>query len=118
MVRPWKINERERMVMVEMVYELANTQEKSVRRVVLDENLHYIHMVFPKGEGLPEHFSNSNVYMTVLRGRLSIGLDEQQVHDYPAGTVLKIPFKTKMNVRNMDDAVLELVVVKAPAPKD
>ena len=104
--------------MIESVYELAVTDEKSVRRVILDENLHYIHMVFPKGEGLPEHFSNSNVYMTVVRGMLSIGLDDQAAHTYSAGTLLKIPFKTKMNVRNLDDAVLELIVVKAPAPKE
>jgi quercetin dioxygenase-like cupin family protein len=102
--------------MVEKVYELAATSEKSVRRVVLDENLNYIHMVFPKGEGLPEHYANSNVYMTVVRGRLSIRLDDQEVHAYPAGTLLKIPVKTRMNVRNLDDAVLELIIVKAPAP--
>ena len=104
--------------MIEKIYELAATDEKSIKRLIFDENVHYLHMVFPKGEGLPEHFSNSNVYMTVVRGRLSIGLDGQEVHAYEAGTVLKIPFKTKMNVRNQDDAVLELIVVKAPAPKE
>lgn len=104
-------------MMIEKAYELAVTSEKSVKKVILDENLHYIHMVFPKGEGLPEHFSNSNVYMTVVRGRLSIGLDDQETHAYPAGTVLQIPYKTKMNVRNLDEAVLELIVVKAPAPR-
>jgi hypothetical protein len=30
---------------------------------------------------------------------------------------LKIPFKTKMNVRNLHPDTLELIVVKAPAPK-
>ena len=104
--------------MIEKAYDLAATNEKSVKRVILDENLHYIHMVFPKGEGMPVHLSNSNVYMTVVRGRLSIGLDEQETHAYPAGTVLKIPFKTRMDVKNLDDAVLELIVVKAPAPKE
>ena len=104
--------------MIEKAYDLAATNEKSVKRVILDENLHYIHMVFPKGEGLPVHLSNSNVYMTVVRGRLSIGLDEQEIHAYPAGTVLKIPFKTRMDVKNLDDAVLELIIVKAPAPRD
>ena len=104
--------------MIEKAYDLAVTNEKTVHKEILDENLHYLHMVFPKGEGLPVHFSNSNVYMTVVRGRLSIGLDDQEIHAYPTGTVLKIPFKTKMNVKNLDDAVLELIVVKAPAPKD
>ena len=104
--------------MIEKVHELASTNEKAVQRIILDENLHYLHMVFPKGEGLPVHFSNSNVYMTVIRGKLSIGLDDQEIHAYPAGKVLKIPFKTKMNVKNLDNEILELIVVKAPAPKD
>ena len=104
--------------MIENVYELAATNEKSIKRMILDENLHYIQMVFPSGEGLPVHFANSNVYMTVVRGRLSIGLDDQEIHAYPAGTVLKIPHQTKMNVRNLDGEALELIVVKAPAPKD
>ena len=102
--------------MIEKAFELAVTDEKSVKKVILDENLQYIQMVFPKGGGLPEHFSNSNVYMTVIRGRLSIGLDDQAVHAYSAGTMLKIPVRTKMNVRNLDDEVLELIVIKAPAP--
>jgi quercetin dioxygenase-like cupin family protein len=73
-------------------------------------------MVFNQDEGLPEHFSNSTVYMTVLRGKLSIGLDDQEVRHYDTGTVLKIPFNIKMNVKNLDAEVLELIVVKAPAP--
>jgi len=74
-------------------------------------------MVFNKDEGLPEHFSNSNVYMTVIRGTLSIGLDEQEIHEYGSGTLLKIPYQTKMNVKNLHTDTLELIIVKAPAPK-
>ncbi len=103
--------------MIEQVFRLARGDEKAVERVVFDENVHYLHMLFNRDEGLPEHFSNSNVYMTVLRGKLSIGLDDQDVHAYEAGTLLKIPFKTKMNVKNRHDETLELIVVKAPAPQ-
>ncbi|WP_304942320.1 hypothetical protein, partial [Vallitalea guaymasensis] len=74
------------------------------------------HMVFNKNDGLPEHFSNSNVYMTVLRGVLSIKLDEQDIHEYKKGDILLIPFKTKMKVTNLHEDVLELIVVKAPIP--
>ncbi|MDD4189414.1 MAG: cupin domain-containing protein [Eubacteriales bacterium] len=103
--------------MVEQIFKLSTGNEKAVEKVIFDENLHYLHMVFNKNEGLPEHFSNSNVYMNVLRGRLSIRLDEQEIHEYDAGNLLKIPFKTKMNVKNLHDETLELIVVKAPAPK-
>lgn len=103
--------------MVEQIFNLSRGNEKAVEKVVFDENIHYLHMVFNKGEGLPEHFSNSNVYMTVVRGNLSIRLDEQEVHEYEAGTLLKIPFQTKMNVNNMNTETLELIIVKSPAPK-
>lgn len=104
--------------MDEQVFKLYVGNEKAIEKVVFDENLHYLHMVFNQDEGLPEHFSNSNVYMTVVRGILSIGLDEQDIHEYQAGTLLKIPFQTKMNVKNLHNETLELIVVKAPAPKN
>ena len=104
--------------MVEQVFKFSTDNKKAIERVVFDENIHYLHMVFNKGEGLPLHYSNSNVYMTIVRGTLSIALDEQEVKEYTGGSLLKIPQNTKMNVRNLGDNTLELIVVKAPAPKN
>lgn len=103
--------------MIEQVFKIASGNNKVVEKVVQDENIHYIHMILNKNEGLPEHFSNSNVYMTVLRGDLSIALDDREMHEYPACSLLKIPTGIKMNVRNLGEETLELIVVKAPAPK-
>ncbi len=103
--------------MIEQEFRLSTKEEKTIQKVIADENVHYIHMVFKKGEGLTEHFSNSNVYMTVISGRLSIGLGDQDIHEYEAGVLLKIPSNTKMNVKNLHSETLELIVVKAPAPK-
>lgn len=102
--------------MVEQVFNLKQTNEKTIEKIVMDENLHYMHMILNNGEFLAEHFANSNVYMTVVRGTLSIGLGDQSLHEYPAGTLLKIPFRTKMNVRNNHSDTLEIIVVKAPSP--
>ena len=103
--------------MIEQTFQMAHNDSHTIEKVIADENVHFNHMILGKGEGLPEHFSNSNVYMTVVRGLLSIGLDEQEIHAYPAGTVLKIPKDIKMNVKNLHDDTLELIIVKAPAPK-
>ena len=103
--------------MIEKIFDISRGNEKVVEKVIQDDNLHYIHMVFNKNEGLPEHFSNSTVYMTIIRGCLTIGLNEQDLHEYKTGKVLKIPFNTKMNVKNLHEDVLELIIVKAPAPK-
>ncbi|NLW89438.1 MAG: hypothetical protein GXY43_06950 [Clostridiaceae bacterium] len=102
--------------MIEQVFHLDRGDSKAIEKVVFDENVHYIHMIFPKDDGLPVHFSNSNVYMTVVRGRLSIILNDQEPHVYEAGALLKIPVGTRMNVSNRHTETLELIVVKAPAP--
>ncbi|NCA68002.1 MAG: hypothetical protein EOM87_08065 [Clostridia bacterium] len=103
--------------MIEQIYELYKGEEKSIKRIIADENINLNHMVLNFGETLPVHYSNSTVYMTVVRGVLTIRLDEQQENNYKKGTVLKIPYNTKMNVNNTSNKTLELIVVKAPAPK-
>ncbi|MEL7623877.1 MAG: cupin domain-containing protein [Clostridiales bacterium] len=99
------------------VFRLAQGKDKAIEKVILDENIHYLHLILPSGDGLPEHFSNATVYMTVVRGKLSIGLNDQNILNYEGGTLLKIPYNTKMNVKNLHDEALELIIVKAPAPK-
>ena len=100
----------------EEVYSIRTGNERTVEKILLDENLHYLHMIFGLNDGLPEHFTNSTVYMTVIRGCLTIALEGGEDRKYPAGTLLKIPEGARMNVRNLDPETLELMVVKAPAP--
>ncbi|HOD01810.1 MAG: hypothetical protein BWY46_00174 [Firmicutes bacterium ADurb.Bin300] len=104
--------------MIEQVFKLSAGNEKTIEKVLFDENIHYLHMILNKGEGLPEHFTNSTVYMTVVRGTLSIGFNDLDVRNYKKGTLLKIPFDTKMNAENLNEDTLELIVVKAPAPNN
>lgn len=102
--------------MIEQTFQMAQGNGHTIEKVIADENVHFNHMILGKDGGLPEHFSNSTVYMTVVRGLLSIGLGEQENHEYSAGTVLKIPKGIQMNVKNLHEDTLELIVVKAPAP--
>lgn len=104
--------------MIEKNYKYQVIDEKIIERIVDDENIHLNHMVLTKGTGLPEHFSNSNVYMIIVRGTMSIKLDDQDYNIYAVGDILNIPYNTKMNVENHHDEVLEFFVVKAPNPKD
>jgi len=54
--------------MVEKKYEYSITDDKIIEKIVDDENINLNHMVLVKGTGLPEHYSNSNVYMIIVRG--------------------------------------------------
>lgn len=104
--------------MLEKEFRLTKSNQKIVEKVIIDENIHYNHMIMPKGEGLPLHKTNSNVYMTVLRGILTISLGEEASNEYESGTILKIPNGVEMYARNENNEVLEITVIKAPAPKN
>jgi len=104
--------------MLEKEFRLTKSNQKIVEKIIIDDNIHYNHMIMPKGEGLPLHKTNSNVYMTVLRGILTISLGEEASNEYESGTILKIPNGVEMYARNENDEVLEITVIKAPAPKN
>ncbi len=104
--------------MIEKKYDYSSVDEKLIEKIVSDDNLEINHMVLTKDTGLPVHYSNSNVYMIIVRGRMAISLDDGLPAEYRKGNILNIPFKTKMNVTNKYDEVLEFFVVKAPNPKD
>ncbi len=102
--------------MIETTYTYQLTNEKLIEKIVNDENIHLNHMVLTKNKGLPIHYSNSNVYMIIIRGTMTIQLDEQEKHQYTKGKIINIPYNTKMNVNNHNDETLEFFVVKSPNP--
>lgn len=103
--------------MIEKLYNFTVTDEKKIERIIDEELATVNHMVLPKGDRLPPHAANSNVFMIVVRGTISLQLDEQEEHHYPAGSIINIPHRTFMNVVNTHEETVELFVVKVPGPK-
>ena len=72
--------------MIEQVIKLTQGNEKVVERLLVDEHIHYAHIILPAKQSVPQHLTNAQgVYMTVIRGTLSIELGEQGIHEYTAG---------------------------------
>ena len=109
------MNEKE-ITMLEKIYAFANGNEKRIEKIIDDQPVMINHMIFPEGEGLKEHYSNSNVYMIVIKGAVTLQLGDQEPHRYEAGQIINIPYHIKMNVNNRDPEILELFVIKAPGP--
>ncbi|MDO4749806.1 MAG: cupin domain-containing protein [Eubacteriales bacterium] len=103
--------------MTQDVIKLTRSDEKTIEKLVMDENLHYMHVIMPPGDKLPEHATNAAVYMMILRGTISISLNDEPTRDHGAGTLLTIPFQTKMNIANNASEALEITIVKAPPPQ-
>lgn len=102
--------------MLERAYTYTQTNSKTIERIVSDEYTDINHMVLGYGEALPEHDANANVRMIVVRGTVTLRLDSQEPHEYPAGNIVAIPFGTHMNVSNAHQDVCEIFVVKVPSP--
>jgi mannose-6-phosphate isomerase-like protein (cupin superfamily) len=102
--------------MIETIYSFAKTDQKAIERIIDSDHLALNHMVLPGGEALPEHHANSNVFMVVVRGTLTLKLGDQEEHSYPAGSIVAIPYRTRMHPLNRGEDVLEFFVIKAPGP--
>ena len=102
--------------MIERPVSYTVTDEKTIERIIEDENVAINHMILNQGEALPTHNANSNVYMIVVRGEISLSLGEQDTHSYPKGNIVCIPHKTHMRVFNAGTETTEIFVIKAPSP--
>ena len=103
--------------MIEKSYRYTQIKEKVIEKIVDLDNVAINHMVLVKGERLPRHYANSNVYMIVVKGTVTLGLGAQEAHRYAAGNIVEIPVDIRMDVLNQDDEIVEFFVVKAPGPR-
>jgi len=104
--------------MLENIYSFKITEDTIIEKILDDPNLAINHIVLKPEEKLPEHNANSNVYLVILKGLLTIKLDLQEQAEYSAGNIINIPYGARMNITNKSHHILEFLVVKAPNPKN
>ncbi len=102
---------------MEKQYIFNQSDIKLVEKIIDDDATMVNHMILNKGDSLPEHKSNSNVYMIVVRGNLTLQLDETPAKDYPNGSIINIPYGIKMDISNQHGEQVEFFVVKSPSPR-
>lgn len=104
--------------MIETKYEFKTSDTKLVEKIVDDDNIHLNHIILAKNQHMPEHYSNSNVYLIITQGEMRLTLEEQEAHDYSHGSIVNVPFNTKMLIQNENSPLMEFFVVKSPNPRD
>ncbi|MBN2239678.1 MAG: cupin domain-containing protein [Dehalococcoidales bacterium] len=103
--------------MIEKTYEYTVIDEKKIEILVEEDAVMINHAVLPKGDALPEHFSNSDVHLIIIRGNMSARLGDQEAHFYTRGNIIGVPINTKMNIANAGEDILEFFIIKAPHPR-
>lgn len=102
---------------MEKIYQFSQSTDKLVEKILDDDVVMINHMILNRGEAMPQHDSNSNVYMLVMRGTVTLQLSENSPKDYEHGSIINIPGKVRMNISNTSPEQLEFFVIKAPSPR-
>jgi quercetin dioxygenase-like cupin family protein len=101
----------------ETKYQFNQSADKLIEKIIDNDEVMINHIILNKGEFLPEHNSNSNVYMIVIRGTLTLQLADNPAKQYEQGSIINIPYDIKMNVSNNQEGQVDFFVVKAPSPR-
>lgn len=104
--------------MIEQAFHFTQTENFTMEKVIDDERVNINHIVVQPGGAVPIHVANSHVHQIVVRGTLSLSVEDGPARLYPAGSVIAVPFDTKMAIRNDGAETLEFFVVKVPNPRD
>jgi rubrerythrin len=109
-------NSREQNLDVQ-VHPLTSTDEKFFETLVDREQVMINHAVVPVGGGFDAHHTDSNVYIQVLRGKITLTFADGRIAGFTGGQVIEIPYQTLMKIDNLETVPLEILVIKAPNPK-
>ncbi len=103
--------------MIETTYEFKTSDSKLVEKIVNDDNVHINHIILEKGQNMPEHFSNSNVYFIIVQGEMRLTLNDNEPNNHTHGSIVNVPYNTKMLIQNINTPLMEFFVLKSPNPK-
>jgi len=88
------------------------------KRKLVDEGyLLMMQAALKPGQSVPQHNANSNVHLLILKGELVVNLDGKDVN-VKEGDLLKVVFKTPMNIKNNSDSNATFLIIKTPNPSD
>jgi len=106
-----------RLHMIEKIIRFTIPQKKVIEQLVGDDEVMINHIALGKGETVPIHFSDSNVYLIIVQGTITVRFDEQEPNHHASGSIVQVPFHTKMNISNTQDELGEFFIIKAPHPR-
>lgn len=97
---------------MEKVYAYTVTDEAIFENIFKDEKILMNHVVVLPGNIFPKHPTDAVVYALVVRGELSVTIEDQETSVYKAGHLVNIPKGANTELGNRGGEPLELFVTK------
>ena len=103
--------------MIEKVTEYNTKGEEILKNLVTGESMIINHVVMNPGQVFPAHLTETDTYIIISNGGLSVELDRQPAHIYNRGKMISFPGGTVSRLSNPLESRNELYVVKAIVKK-
>lgn len=97
---------------MEKVYTYTLTDQELFENIFKDDKILMNHVIVPPGKIFPKHPTDAVVYALIIRGELSLTIENHEMNTYKAGQLVNIPKDTNSELGNRGKKVLELFVIK------
>jgi len=87
------------------------------RKIVDEKHVLIMQIALKPGQIVPGHTANSNVHLLILKGSVTVNLNESE-HRVNHGDVLPVAFKTSMSIENTGSEDATFLVIKTPNPSE
>ena len=94
------------------IYPYTLTDQETLENIFDRGDCLMNHVVMPPGKVFPEHPTDAHVYITVLRGELTIALEKDVPFRLRRGQVGNVPKGIISSLSNVSEEVVELIVLK------
>ncbi|MDD2484475.1 MAG: cupin domain-containing protein [Eubacteriales bacterium] len=89
------------------------TDSETFENVFKEENLLMNHVLIPPGKFFEKHPTDANVHVIILRGALTVAVDDGERVSYEKGSVLNISKGSPSELGNAGNEPTELMVIKS-----
>lgn len=97
---------------MERIYKYTVSDGETFENVFKDEKLLMNHVIVPPGKVFPKHPTDAVVYALIIRGDLSLTIEDHETKTYTIGQLVNIPKGVNSELGNRGENLLELFVVK------
>ncbi len=98
--------------MIEQVQQATKTKEHILENLFEKGPFKLNHVVIKPGQVFPKHNTDADVYIIIVKGKLTLQLADEASSVYEKRQVVHVPYNTPSELSNKSEKITEAYVVK------
>lgn len=98
--------------MIEKVLSFTVESGDIFEHIIKEEDFEFNHVVIKPEFSFPPHPTDADVIITVVKGELTVVLEDQEAHVYESGQVIRVDQGVMSTLSNQSELPCEVFVIK------